>query len=358
MNTCVLDFKDSCCFNGGQQTLVLASGHVLSKTFKELYRTGFAEPSKRFCVPYAGGWSRAKLMRQPTRQQFMIALANGKEIITTDNHINLTPNGEKFTFNLTTDDYLLFNTQAIPAIADENPMHTYNTGFLLGLYLNDGVADADGVSSKKAIKLTISKAGCTDQMNIIKSALDDFGVRSEINFDAPIDGAFRIKLLSSRLLRSIRQYIIEGGSSGRRLNLDVIAMPEEMRRGILDGCVSMDAAIENHAFYSRSEGLIEDIQLIALSLGLDYKTSVNTSTIARSYSGMDVGKVQCVTSWEFPGESSGGEGVLVQDGNTYFKIVNIEEYFNPEKYVYCFRTIEREPHFMLANGVVTHNCSR
>lgn len=342
------------CFDGDEKTLTLASGHVAVKTFKELYRTGFAEATKRFCVPYDGGWSRAKLVRLPARNLFRVELSNGKSMIVTDNHINATADGDKYTFDLTTKDYVLFNTSPLPEAEEENSFHTYSVGYLAGLYLSDGVYDRDSVTNKNYMCVSLSKIKCSDQMRIIKTALDDLGVRSELLFDAPIDGAFRIKIISSRLLRSIRRFVTDGTSSGRRLNLDVIAMPPEFRRGVLDGCKTVDTQV-GEGFYCFSQSLAQDIEAVVVSLGYDYHTSINTGTIARSYSGFGVNGVQYVTTWEYPGESAGGEGVLVRNDKTYFKVESIAPYNSPEKYVYSFRTIEREPYFFLANGIVTHH---
>ena len=55
-----------------------------------------------------------------------------------DNHINVTYDGEKSTRDLTTDDYLMFNTSILSSIPENNEHLTYEQGLLVGLFIGDG----------------------------------------------------------------------------------------------------------------------------------------------------------------------------------------------------------------------------
>ena len=56
----------------------------------------------------------------------------------TDNHINVTFDCEKPTKELTTDDYLMFNTNRLDAVSEVDEHLTYAEGFAVGAFLGNG----------------------------------------------------------------------------------------------------------------------------------------------------------------------------------------------------------------------------
>ena len=65
---------------------------------------------------------------------YKIKTFNNKCFYMTDNHINVTLKGEKQTSELTTDDYLMFNTLPLQAIPENDERLTYSQGFVVGAF--------------------------------------------------------------------------------------------------------------------------------------------------------------------------------------------------------------------------------
>ena len=69
---------------------------------------------------------------------YKVTTFNNKEFIMTDNHINVTLEGEKQTSELTTNDYLMFNTMQLQSIPENDENLSYAQGFVVGAFLDDG----------------------------------------------------------------------------------------------------------------------------------------------------------------------------------------------------------------------------
>lgn len=115
------DTLSSCCFSKNQKTLTRDENGINYLTFGELYAKG----NENYEIFHKGKWAKGKLIKLPNRKMYRVTTENGKEIVVSDNHINVTSHGNKTTEKLTTDDYLLFNTQ--PLEVKDNK--TYSEGY-------------------------------------------------------------------------------------------------------------------------------------------------------------------------------------------------------------------------------------
>lgn len=74
---------------------------------------------------------------------YKVETFNNKVFYMTNNHVNVTLNGEKSTDKLTTSDYLLFNTVALQAVPELDENLSYAQGFVIGAFLGDGSFGAE-----------------------------------------------------------------------------------------------------------------------------------------------------------------------------------------------------------------------
>lgn len=100
------DSLSSCCFGKEQKVIVKINGNIVSIPFGELYEQ---VKGAKIQILYNGKWSEGVTIKLPNRKMYKVVTENDKELIVSDNHINLTYDGEKETYRLTTNDYLMIN---------------------------------------------------------------------------------------------------------------------------------------------------------------------------------------------------------------------------------------------------------
>ena len=129
----------SCCFSKDTKILWKSSTEgVKLTTLEELHNTKWDPYKKNLKIFHNGSWVGGKSIKLPNRQMYKVTTYNNKEYYMTDNHINVTLEGEKPTSELSLNDYLLFNTKPLAAIPENNEHLTFSQGFVIGAFLGDG----------------------------------------------------------------------------------------------------------------------------------------------------------------------------------------------------------------------------
>ena len=338
----------NCCFDGSQMTLSKSSDGVNYMTFKELYEAPYHKTKRNFTVFHNGSWVKGKIIRLPKRKMYKIVTANKKEILVTDNHINVTH-------------YLMFNNNAIYSFKEVDKNLTYEQGYLIGMYLGDGsMLNEDHESFTTQIDFSLNEEKYKASIDIINKACVDLGIDCKFTLNTPYNNVYPVKTRSEELVRFIRQFVSGKYCFEKRLNADCILQSYEFRRGILDGYYLTDGGNSNR-IYSTSYKLIEDMEVLLTSLGLqsvidvsdrtgDDKVIIREKSFNRNY------PVYCIRWYEECNRRKQKDIYIKYNNSIFFKIVSIEEYKTDDDYVYCFEMPEDEPYFTLPNGIITHNC--
>lgn len=298
----------SCCFSKDTKVLWKSNGNVHCTTFKELYDNNIE------CIEvlYNGSWVKGKSIKLPNRKLYSVITSNKKEIVMTDNHINVTLDDEKFTSELTKNDYLLFNSSLLNGEYND---YSFNDGYLLGLFINSGIITND------TVEFFMTDDMFQDVIPYLNAC--SFNVEFETN---KIKGKEFIEFLNKWTNNTSNTYI------DRDLNLDCILQSTDFRFGILEGCGKKCI----------SENVCNAFEVIALSLGMQFniiKKEVENGFVMHY--------ILCnMVPLDF---------YKIKDGNIYFKITEIKELSGYEDDVYCIEC-EDKPYFTLPSGLVTHNC--
>ena len=351
----------NCCFDGSQMTLTKSSDGVNYMTFKELYEAPYHKTKRNFTVFHNGSWVKGKIVRLPKRKVYRVTTANKKEILVTDNHINVTQRGDVKTSDLTTNDYLMFNNNAIYSFKEVDKNLTYEQGYLIGMYLGDGsMLNEDHESFTTQVDFSLNEEKYKASIDIINKACVDLGIDCKFTLNTPYNNVYPVKTRSEELVRFIRQFVSGKYCFEKRLNADCILQSYEFRRGILDGYYLTDGGNSNR-IYSTSYKLIEDMEVLLTSLGLqsvidvsdrtgDDKVIIRGTSFNRNY------PVYCIRWYEECNRRRQKDIYIKHNNSIFFKITSIEEYKTDDDYVYCFEMPEDEPYFTLPNGIITHNC--
>ena len=356
----------SCCFDKDEKCLIKDSVNGVQKlTFEEAYNT--PRNGTNFSVYHNGYFLKGKPVKinlDEDRKMYKITTSNNKSFIVTDNHINVTDNGDKKTSNLTVNDYLMFNTTELKTKSKNqfsNKDLSYNLGMLIGAYLGDGSCYVAGENKgQNRITFSLNLKKDKELIPYFESALKELDIKSNITINEDKNNCSAVTIASDKLYSFIKEYVHGGYAYDKSLDMKVLDESLEFRQGILKGHYLTDGGNSNR-IYSVSTKLIEDMETLINSLGLvstisiadrtDEKVVIREEEFNRNY------PLYCIR-WYEKSKRTEKDIYKQKNGNYYFKITSIEEIKNyKEKDVYCFEMKnEDEPYFTLPNGLVTHNC--
>lgn len=356
------DTLSSCCFSKNQKTLSRSSNGINYMTFEELYNSKWDDCKRNFTIFHNGSWVKGKVVKLPNRKMYKVITSNNKEYIISDNHINVTFDGEKETQKLTTEDYLMFNTKKLNAINEKDEHLTYEQGFAIGAFLGDGSfgGEIKGVIYETNFSQNVNKFEQT--MSNITIANKQLGSESDCILGPVYNNVYPLKISSKKLVSFIMKWTNWSRgtySFNKELNLNVLEQSYEFRKGILDGWYATDGSNSNRC-YTSSPKLAESMEVLISSLGLNTIINVSDRTDEKVIiRGVEYNRnypLYCVR-WYDSGNKRTMENVYKWKNNSiYFKIKTIEEVDYCDD-IYCFEMDNiDEPYFTLPNGLITHNC--
>lgn len=164
----------NCCFDGSQKCLSKSPKRCKLYVFRRAIQFQLQRYKERLYHFHNGNWVKGKLNRLINeRDVYRVITVNNKELLLTDNHINVTKDGEKPTDMLTTDDYLMFSTNSLNAVHEVDNNLTYEQGYLIGMYLGDGSMDNEDSSNTACVNLSLNEEKYTNSIAILQKAVGD-----------------------------------------------------------------------------------------------------------------------------------------------------------------------------------------
>ena len=360
------DTLSSCCFSKEQKILWKSSNRGVNlTTLEELYNLNWDENKKNLRIFHNGSWVKGKPIRLPNRPMYKVITENNKEFLMTDNHINVTIDGEKPTASLTTNDYLMFNTQPLNEIPENDENLTYEQGFTVGAFLGDGSFGSKVKDVIYETNFSLNKEKFESFSEILNLANKQLGGESDGVLGSIFNNVYPFTISSKLLVAFIMKWTLwEDGtySFNKKLNLNCLLQNVDFRQGILDGWYATDGGNSNRC-YTTSKELAECMEALITSLGknsiinvsdrTDEKVIIRGEEFNRNY------PLYCVRFYSDTNVRENKSTVkswVKRNNSIYFKIKSIEliEYTDD---VYCIECKnEDEPYFTLPSGLITHNC--
>lgn len=361
------DSLASCCFTPETKVLWKSSAlGVQCTTLQELEEMKWEPNKKNLKIFHNGFWVVGHPIKTSNTNFYRVETANHKVFYMTDNHINVTLNGEKKTKNLTTDDYLMFNTNCIEATPENDEHLTYEQGFAVGAFLGDG---SFGSRHKDGIIYDINYSQNENKykscMENVTKANQQLGLEGECRLSEVYNNVYPVRISSKELVAFIQKWTnwTKGTHSyNKELNLDCLLQSKEFRKGILDGWYNTDGGNSNRC-YTSSEKLKDCMEILITSLGMnsiidisdrtDEKVVIRGEEFNRNY------PLWCVRWYEPCNKSSMKDVYVWRNNSQYFKIISIDHIGETpdDAYSYCIECKDKEnPYFTLPSGLITHNC--
>ena len=363
------DSLSSCCFT--KDTKVLWKSSTLGvnlTTLEELHNLNWEPSKKNLRIFHNGSWVKGKSIKLPLegRKIYKVVTYNNKEFFMSDNHINVTLSGEKETKDLTTEDYLMFNTQPLNEVPEKNQGLTYEMGFVIGAFLGDGSFGPEINGKIYDINFSQNETKYLECIKNLNKCAYQLGLDSVAKLSAVYNNVYPVRISSRDLVEFICNWTNwERGihAESKRLNLNCLLQSLEFRKGILDGWYNTDGGNSNRC-YTTSSGLAEDMEVLITSLGLCSIINVSDRTdetvVIRGEEFKRNFPLYCVRWYENGNhrKNKDSENSWIKMNNSiYFKIKSIEEFDNYSDELYCIECENKEePYFTLPSGLITHNC--
>ena len=360
------DSLSSCCFGKDQKVLWKSStAGVNLTTLEELYNLKWEPYKKNLRIFHNGSWVKGKAIKLENRPMYRVVTENNKEMVITDNHINVTLNGEKRTDALTTDDYLMFNTQVLNSVPENDENLTYEQGFVIGAFLGDGSMGSEIEGTIYEVNFSQNKDKYEKMMKYVDTANKQIGGDTVSCLSTVFNNVYPVRICSKKLVAFIKKWTNwERGTYAwnKELNLNALLQSIDFRKGILDGWYNTDGGNSNRC-YTTSPKLAECMEALITSLGMQSIIDISDKTdepcVIRGVEYRRNYPLYCVR-WYEPAnhrKNKDKENTWIKRNNSvYFKIKSVEkaEYTDD---VYCIECNDKEePYFTLPSGVITHNC--
>lgn len=362
-----VDSLSSCCFTKDTKVLWKSSIRgIMNTTFEELYNMKYEFNEKNFRIFHNGSWVKGKVVKLPSRDMYKITTYNNKEFIMSDNHINVTFDGEKITKNLTTNDYLMFNTQELNAVLENDEHLTYEEGFAVGAFLGDGSFGSECNGTIRDVNYSLNESKYYAMKGILNDANKTLGGENELSLSSIYNNVYPCRISSSKLAAFIMRWTNwkQGTYSyNKRLNLNCLSQSVDFRRGILDGWYATDSGDTNRC-YTTSKGLAEDMEVLCTSLGLQTIINVLDRTDEKRYimnqEYNNIYPLYCLRWFDNPNNRVNEDvssSWKKKNNSLYWRIKSIENVDGYHDDIYCFECDDiNEPYFTLPSGLITHNC--
>lgn len=361
-----VDSLSSCCFSKDQKVLWKSStSGVHLTTLEELHNTKWETEKKNLTIYHNGSWVKGKTIVLPNRKMYKVVTENNKEFIMTDNHINLTIDGEKQTQELTTNDYLMFNTMELNPIPECDEHLTYEQGFVVGAFLGDGSFGSENNGTIYDINFSQNINKYKKTIDMINAANKQVGGESDAVLNEVYNNVYPVRISSKSLAAFIMKWTNWKRGTycyNKELNMNCLLQSIEFRKGILDGWYNTDGGNSNRC-YTTSVKLVECMEALIMSLGMqsriDVSDKTNESCVIRDIEYNINYPLYCVRWYSKTNYRKNKDTVhtwIKKLNSIYFKIKSIEE-VEYDGCVYCIECKnEEEPFFTLPNGLITHNC--
>ena len=317
---------------------------------KEVYFNNLKHGIETVKVISCGKEIECKINKFDISPNYEIELVNGAKIKTTENHLNKVYGKDYVqTKDLTEEDYL--PVSLVPY--EKNKSLTYEEGKIVGMFLGDGSY------SSNANTIVFSLNPETDKDDI--DFLYDY---CTIKYNAYLNDNFLTSDLSgkkscinvsvkSNYLRGLIEQFVEGDNAlNKSISPRVLSCSLDFRKGILDGLYTTDGGNSNR-IYTSSLDLKDSLVLMLATMGIP-------STVNEDNREGRLGKNTSYTiRWYTPeGRTQRKDVYKITDNTFWFKIKSINKIKTTATTSFCLEVIDEnvEPVFMLANGVLTHNC--
>lgn len=348
-----LDITDvrSMCPLKGDTEIVYYSDYFhkwCKSTIKEVYSNKKNDENAIIKTIANGKVIECKINKFNIPADYTITLCNGLTIKTTANHLNKVYGKDYVeTKDLTSEDYLPLYKRP----TNISDAMTYEQGKLIGMYIGDGSMSDEGTvrfSLNRESKQHLIDFLYDYAVNYYNAKITEHDILSQISGKT---SCVNVRVSSKSLVGLINQFISGDNALNKSLSADIIGTSEEFRRGIVDGLYETDGGNSNR-IYTSSKNMVNDLTLLFATLGMGVRINKDERE-----GRLGSNPCYCVRYYTYGLKTKQKDVYIVDDNYVWFKIQSVA-YTPCNSNSYCLEVMDDDApeEFMLANGIVTHNC--
>lgn len=330
------DVRSMCPLTGDTKVLVKSSKGISVQTIFQIVNNMREDRKCKYQVWDGKNWCDAVPNRQAADKTLKITMSNGDVINMGREHLQFVPElGKSIPANeLKIGMFLPYNSKSC---ADISELGQYEAGVVVGAFAGDGSFDGRCVHySLSADEKDI------DTFEYIKKFFNGLGY--------PVTQTMVNSLRDVYVGAGSADYIkdfITGDALTKTFSRKTFNMSTDFLNGVLYGLKLTDGSRERNRIYTSSKQLAEDIGVIASMLGIKH---------SQVYVDKREGRLGDNPNYrvDLSNRDNYGELFKTISGWNCYSIKSIEE--GPASELYCFDVDNESALFMLANGMLTHNC--
>jgi anaerobic ribonucleoside-triphosphate reductase len=284
------------------------------------------------------GWSKTKPVKVDATKVYEFTLSNGAKVKMGENHLQpiMGSTNPLLAKDLETNMWLPFNKKAF-----DSDLGTFNLGYAVGAYIGDGSHNENGII------YSLDSAQKDDETEkLLTSFWKSMGYKVNVTYNTR---NVRFLRVNGNPYDIIKYYVKGENALNKSMKSSIYNCSVDFRQGVLSGIAATDGAREKKRLYTSSLELKSNIETLLSSLGMKYMSN---------YKDNREGRLGTNTNYriDYPGRSNYGNLFKEDENYHYFRIVDKKEIDYKGNNLYCFEVDNDSKYFMLANGLITHNC--
>ncbi|MHA1917160.1 MAG: anaerobic ribonucleoside-triphosphate reductase [Candidatus Ranarchaeia archaeon] len=283
------------------------------------------------------GWKNAKPIKVPMTDTYEITLSNGNKIRMGENHLQPNKQGKVLKASeLEVNMWLPHNKDPI-----SSELGNKELGIVVGIYLGDGSKDDDAI---------VHSLNIGEKDDETEKILREFW-ETKMGYTVTIrkNKQVRFVRVNGNPYKIISRYIKGENALEKQLTKHSFAASIEFKEGLIEGFRSSDGSREKNRLYTSSSRLRKDIAILLSTIGKKYLITYVDNRENRLGENPNY-------RIDYPERTSYGEFFTEDEEYNYYRIVDIKKDSSKGQHLYCFEVENKDHLFMLANGLITHNC--
>lgn len=332
------DVRSMCPLTSDTKIMVKSSVGISIQDIKTL-ADNQAKRNTHYEVWTKDGWKKATFNNQKMTDIYAITLSNGVTVKMGENHLQPTKRGTVSAKELVVGDLIPFNKKEVKV----NNLGSRDLGYVIGAYMGDGSRDDNAIVYSLDAK---EKDDLTEQE--LTRIWNTLGYEVKVTKEST-KPSVRFVRVNGKPYTIVSQFVLGDNALNKKFSQKVWNMGVEFKKGLIAGYAATDGARDKKRLYTSSSQMREDLMSLFASIGrkaLGHYEDNRTNRLGKE------------TNYriDYPERTSYGTYFSEDEDYNYYSITSIEKVKDSKTKLYCLEVDNDDHLFMLANGMITHNC--
>lgn len=332
------DVRSMCPLTSDTKIMVKSSVGISIQDIKTL-ADNQAKRNTHYEVWTKDGWKKATFNNQKMTDVYAITLSNGVTVKMGENHLQPTKRGTVSAKELVVGDLIPFNKKEVKV----NNLGSRDLGYAIGAYMGDGSRDDNAIIYSLDAK---EKDDLTEQE--LTRIWNTLGYEVKVTKEST-KPSVRFVRVNGKPYTIVSQFVLGDNALNKKFSQKVWNMGVEFKKGLIAGYAATDGARDKKRLYTSSPQMREDLMSLFASIGrkaLGHYEDNRTNRLGKEIN----------YRIDYPERTSYGTYFSEDEDYNYYSITSIEKVKDSKTKLYCLEVDNDDHLFMLANGMITHNC--